>query len=58
MRVFVGLRELIEGNKELASKLNRIELKVEQHDDEIKAIFDAIRQLIAPLEKPVRKIGF
>ncbi|MHB1546202.1 MAG: ORF6N domain-containing protein [bacterium] len=58
MRVFVRLRGLIESNKELARKLNQLELKVERHDDEIKAIFDAIRQLMAPPEKPARKIGF
>ena len=58
MRVFVRLRGLIESNKELAQKLNQLELKVEQHDDEIKAIFDAIRQLMTPPEKPAKKIGF
>ena len=58
MRVFVRLQGLIECNKELAQKLNQLELKVEQHDDEIKAIFDAIRQLMTPPEKPAKKIGF
>ena len=58
MRVFVRLRGLIESNKELAQKLNQLELKVEQHDDEIKAIFDAIRQLMTPPEKSAKKIGF
>lgn len=58
MRVFVKLRKLIEGNKELDRKLNQLELKVEQHDDEIKAIFNAIRQLTSLPEKPARKIGF
>jgi hypothetical protein len=58
MRIFVKLRNLIEGNKELADKLNQLEAKVQRHDDEIKAIFDAIRQLMIPPEKPKREIGF
>ena len=58
MRIFVKLRNLIEGNKELADKLNQLEAKVQRHDDEIKAIFDAIRQLMATPEKPAKKIGF
>lgn len=58
MRVFVKLRELISTNKELAHKLGLIERKIERHDEEIKAIFSAIRQLMTPPEKPKRKIGF
>ena len=58
MRAFVKLREIISSNKELAHKLILLEQKVEKHDDEIKAIFDAIRQLMIPPEKPARKIGF
>ncbi|MCL4321751.1 MAG: hypothetical protein M0016_01925 [Deltaproteobacteria bacterium] len=58
MRVFVKLRGIISSNKELAHKLTQLEQKIEKHDDEIKAIFDAIRQLMILPEKPVRKIGF
>ena len=58
MRVFVKLREMIATNKELAHKLGLLERKIEKHDEEIKAIFNAIRQLMTPQEKPRRKIGF
>jgi phage regulator Rha-like protein len=58
MRAFVKLRELLSTNKELAHKLEQLERKIEKHDEEIKAIFNAIRQLMRPLEKPKRKIGF
>jgi uncharacterized membrane protein len=57
-RVFVKLREMISTNKELAHKLGLLERKIEKHDEEIKAIFNAIRQLMAPPEQPKRKIGF
>lgn len=58
MRTFVKLREILLTHKELAHKLSQLERKIEKHDGEIKTIFDAIRQLMAPPEKPRRRIGF
>ena len=58
MRAFVKLREILSMHKELAHKLNELERKTEKHDIEIRSIFEAIRQLMSPLEKPKGKIGF
>lgn len=58
MRAFVKLRETLETNRELARKFDQLEQRVGKHDDEIAAIIDAIRQLMAPSEKPRRQIGF
>lgn len=58
MRTFTKLREMLSANKELGHKLAQFEGKLEKHDDEIKVIFNAIRQLMAPPEKPRKKIGF
>jgi len=58
MRTFVKLREILSTHKELAHKLSELEKKIEKHDEEIKTIFEAIRQLMAPLEKSHRPIGF
>ena len=58
MRAFVKLRQILSTNKELAGKLKELEHKVEKHDTEIHAIFEAIRQLMAPPDKPKRRIGF
>lgn len=59
MRAFVKLREILSTHKELAYKLAELEGKIERHDEEIKAIFDAIRKLTAPPPEPKkRKIGF
>jgi len=59
MRAFVKLREMLSTNKELAHKLAQIERKIEKHDDEIKLIFDALRQLMSPATDTKRgKIGF
>ena len=58
MRAFVKLRQILSTHKELAHKLEQLERKIEKHDTEIQAIFEAMRQLMAPAEKPKRKIGF
>ncbi len=58
VRAFVRLRRMLSTNKELAHKLSQLEKKIEEHDDEIRLIFDAIRQLMKPPETKKKKIGF
>ncbi|MFH0839527.1 MAG: ORF6N domain-containing protein [Candidatus Omnitrophota bacterium] len=59
MRAFVRFRRMISAHKELAQKLAELEKKIEKHDVEIIAIFEAIRQLMEPMPKKERsKIGF
>ena len=59
MRAFVKIRDILSTHKELVHKLEELERKIEKHDVEIKSIFAAIRQLMAPpIEKPKRITGF
>src|SRR5439155_10691492 len=58
MRAFVKLREILETNRELARKFDELEARVGKHDEQIGSIIEAIRQLMAPPEKPKREIGF
>jgi hypothetical protein len=58
MRAFVKLREILSTHRDLAQKLEELERKYETHDRQIKSIFEAIRQLMLPPEKPKRQIGF
>jgi hypothetical protein len=58
MRTFVRLRETLSLHKELAHKLADLERKIENHDENIHNLFDAIRQLMSPPETPLREIGF
>ena len=58
MRVFVKLRETLETNRELAKKFAELESRVGKHDEEIAAILEAMRQLMAPPEKARCEIGF
>ena len=58
VRAFVRLRQILATHKELSRKLADLEQRIENHDEQIHAIFEAIRQLIAPPDKKVKKIGF
>jgi len=55
MRAFVRLRQMLLTNANLAQKLADLERK---YDSQFKAVFDAIRQLMAPPKKRTREIGF
>ncbi len=55
MRAFVRLRRMLAGNAELSRRLDAMEGK---YDSQFKAVFDAIRQLMAPESKPRHPIGF
>jgi len=59
MRAFVKLRETLSAHKDLAAKLAELERKIENHDESIHTLFEAIRQLMTPPAEPPRKeIGF
>jgi hypothetical protein len=55
VRAFVRLRRLLGSHEDLARKLAELE---KRYDAQFRAVFDAIRQLMAPPEKQRRSIGF
>ncbi|KPL05091.1 MAG: DNA-binding protein [candidate division Zixibacteria bacterium SM1_73] len=55
MRVFVRMRQMLASYTTLARKLELLEKK---YDKRFRIIFEAIRQLMAPLEPRRRPIGF
>ena len=55
LRTFVKLRQLIEGNKELATKIERLEQK---YDEQFRIVFTAIQQMIKEDTKSRKRIGF
>ena len=56
MRAFVQLRQMLSSHADLARKLAALEKK---YDAQFKVVFDAIRELTAPPEPPMkRRIGF
>jgi len=66
MRAFVRMRDILLTNKDLAVKIEALELKYKNHDlklaeydAHIGAIFEAIKQLMMPAPVPEKpKIGF
>ena len=55
MRTFVRLRRLLASHADLAERLEELEQK---YDAQFRAVFDAIRQLMLPLEAGKKSIGF
>ncbi len=55
MRTFVRLRQMLASNAELARKMEDLERK---YDRQFKVVFDAIRQLMTPVEPKRKQIGF
>jgi len=60
VRAFVKLRELLSTHKELTYKLAQLERKLQNHDESIRSLVVAIRQLMRPPEPepPKKRIGF
>lgn len=48
MRAFIKLREILLTHKDLAAKIEALENKYAEHDQTIKEIFQAIKQLLEP----------
>jgi hypothetical protein len=60
VRTFVKLRRFAAGHKELAAKLAELERRVGGHDDAIRHLVAALRELMAPPadDKPKKPFGF
>lgn len=55
MRAFVRLRRMLAEHRDLAQRLDELE---QHYDKQFSAVFDAIRQLMAPPKQANRPIGF
>lgn len=59
VRAFIKLRELLATHKDLAAKMEKIERKIDTHDQAITGIINVINQLTAPEANPQKQpIGF
>ncbi len=58
MRTFTRLRRIISSHRQLANKLKQLGRRIDNHDEEIRLIFEAINKLVAIEQKPKRKVGF
>ena len=55
MRAFVKLREIMATDKDLAHKIEALERKYAEHDEEIQVVFNAIKKLLEPPTTPKRR---
>lgn len=58
MRAFVALRRLLTDHAALARKLAEFDRKFAGHDQAIRSLFDALRELMAPPPVAKREMGF
>lgn len=62
MRAFVELRRAAGSFQELQTRLDQMELdigaRLSEHDEQLRQIFEALRQLIAPAPRAKRPVGF
>lgn len=58
VRAFVRLRDFARTNVELAKQFAILERRVSGHDEALKQVFAAVRQLLRPPVKPRSPIGF
>lgn len=58
VRAFVRLREFARGHTEIARRLDALEQKVTEHDDDLREMFNALRALLTPSPRATREIGF
>jgi hypothetical protein len=58
MRIYTKLRGMITDHKDILLKLEKLEKRVDGHDDDFKIIFTYLKELLAPKSEPARKVGF
>jgi hypothetical protein len=59
VRTFVRLRRLLAANADLARRLDEIEARLGNHDEQFVQVIRAIRELMSPPTQPKRRrIGF
>lgn len=55
MRAFARMREMLAGHHDLLRKIQEMELR---YDGQFEDVFNAIRALMTPPDRPRRPIGF
>ncbi len=58
IEIFVKMREMLSTNKDILLKMQQMEKKLTGHDEDIKLIFEVLKQLLTPPQEPRKRIGF
>jgi len=58
IRAFIKLREILASNRDLARRLDQVEIRLGQHGSAITVVVEEIKKLKQPPTTPKRRIGF
>jgi hypothetical protein len=58
VRAFFKMRDMLSAGMEIGQKLSELERRLDEHDESIRDIITAIRELTSSSPHPARKIGF
>lgn len=58
IEIFVKMRQMVSTHKDILLKLEQLEKKVTSHDQDIRMIFEELKQLLSPPHEPRKRIGF
>ena len=58
IRVFSKMREMLLTHKDILIKLEQFEKQVVKNSEDIQLIFEALNQLLNPVQEPRKRIGF
>src|SRR6476661_3015510 len=58
IRAFIRLRAYARRHAEIAERLDVLERRVTDHDDDLRGMFDSLRALLTPSPRNTREIGF
>jgi hypothetical protein len=58
VRIFTKIRKVLSAHQDLWLKFEQLEKKVTSNNEDIQAIFSALKQLLNPLQEPRPRAGF
>ena len=58
IRIFTKMKEMLLTNKDILLQVQKIEMKLTEHDKDIKLIFEYLKNLLNPPQEPRKRIGF
>ena len=58
MRIYAKFKSMLIDHKDILLKLEKLESKVNKHDENFSVVFRYLKELLNPPTEPMRKIGF
>jgi hypothetical protein len=58
VRIFTRMREILSSSQDILLKLEKLERKVDSHDEDMQLIFRHLKKLLNPPQEPRPQIGF